>query len=80
MEQPDIFMGFKDEDLREAFDQIKNPLDWKREIDTLVPAEDFYLYNASVIFFTATEVRIVCDEGEMVRIHASGYRSGPCGG
>jgi hypothetical protein len=69
--------------LEEAFDKVKNPVDWKAPIDAVIASSEVALVRAAVLHFTATDIHLLSEESEisggMVHIVADGYRMGPAG-
>lgn len=68
--------------LRQAFDQICNPNDWRAEIDCLVPWEAANVYMQAIQYMTATSAtceRLVRDGATFAHLTSVGYRRGPAG-
>jgi hypothetical protein len=63
--------------LRKAFDLVCDPKDWKEPIHAVIPRKRWEITREAIIFFTATEPWIVSDLGNLLVIHAIGYRRGP---
>lgn len=68
--------------LREIFDAVSDPDDWKGPIRALIPASGHGVVDAAVEFFTATRISVT-DGPEVgtgrILIEADGYRAGPAG-
>ncbi|MCH8996702.1 MAG: hypothetical protein IID48_00360 [Proteobacteria bacterium] len=71
---------FERDELSVAYDRVRDPQDWRARIDSVIPDADFTQAHAAVMYFTATELRIVGrpNPGYM-RVVATGYREGPAG-
>lgn len=76
------YRGYVIADIRKTFDALQNPGDWKDEINAWIPHQLFGLAAVAVEFFTCTELKIVAGPQPLtgkIRVHADGYRMGPCG-
>lgn len=77
--------GFTPDQLREAFDLIHDPDDWRAPIAVTVPGELVTLTVAAIEFFTATDPKVsmipIRDGDLMIRflVESEGYRLGPAG-
>lgn len=92
----DIVVGFTHEELKEAFDKVADPKDWKKPISRVVNAdENIPLIMLAIEFFTATKAEIAGffsaasrstgpfgkpTTKDGIYIKAVGYRNGPAGG
>jgi len=47
--------GFTLRELKEAFDKVADPDDWRAPIDRVVPEVDLEVTKSAIIFYTATE-------------------------
>lgn len=67
--------------LRELFDTVAVPGDWKAPIDKVIDEDMVQLYSEAVKFMTAAPVVIVHEAAlwPMVRLTCIGYRAGPAG-
>ena len=66
------------EELKEYFEKVQNPNDWKAPINALVDPADVDGVTEAVIFYTGT-IPEYKRSGKQVRVTAVGYRMGPCG-
>jgi hypothetical protein len=73
--------GYGEAALRQAFELVQNPDDWKAEISALIPADLVPIVCSAVRFFTATEAttRPADAVPNGVWVEAIGYRMGPAG-
>ena len=65
-------------ELASAFDRVMNPRDWKAPIRCLIPADERYLMEKAIHFFTesAAEFEVAPGAGDLLVVKAPGYRSG----
>ena len=84
--------GYTEEQLQEAFNEVKNKDDWKSAIDTVVldkTDEELKCIQFAVQFYTATECELIdlefteapegCDVRRATKVKSVGYRMGPAG-
>lgn len=74
--RPDaVYSGYTRDELSEAFDQVKNPGDWKLPIDATVPADaDRDCISAAVAFFTGSPAAFAAGpRAGRWRVTAAGY-------
>lgn len=75
-----VYKGFTLEALREAFDHVCDPDDWKAPIDIWLPGDLVPVAVCAIEFYTATSPVITLDTDRMhYRLTAPGYRRGPAG-
>jgi hypothetical protein len=67
--------------LKDAFDKVCDPKDWKAPIYKRIMRRDLDVTLAAIAFFTATSAEVVMDiPGRPdVLIESEGYRNGPAG-
>jgi len=65
--------------LRQAFNAVCDPADWKEPIHAVIARKRWELTREAIVFFTATVPWVVSDLGDLLVIHAVGYRRGPAG-
>jgi hypothetical protein len=66
--------------LRDAFDRVATPEDWRAPICAVVPCYLRDVVRAAVIFYTATVPSFhETAGGRNVQVRAIGYRNGPAG-
>jgi hypothetical protein len=65
--------------LEKYFGKIQNNEHWKNPIDAFCRAEEQYMVEKAIIFFTATTPTFEKMNNEWVRVRAAGYRAGPAG-
>lgn len=71
--------GFTLEQLRSAFDRVKDDSDWKNPIDSFVPADQCKILEHAIPWFTGTHAEFEStDDPDLVRVMAAGYYAGPC--
>lgn len=76
-----LYNGYTYEQLKEAFDAVCDPQDWKAEIGAWVPGELVNVTVEAVKFFTATVPEVGLNMNTMqYAITSVGYRAGPAGG
>ena len=76
----DTYKGFSYEVLKEAFDKVSDPDDWRGPIAARMPGEAVMAVVAAIEFFTATSPKVQLDTSSMQYLVTSeGYRMGPAG-
>ena len=70
--------GFTQDEMREAFEEVQNPNDWRAPIFTVISREQKEVVEAAIEFFTATTPTFA-ERGECLEVRAVGYRNGPAG-
>lgn len=76
----ELYDGYTMDELREAFDAVCDPTDWKGPIAATLPGEAVGLVVAAIKFFTATNPNVGRGVGPMRYVVTSeGYRAGPAG-
>ena len=76
------FMGYPANDLRDAFNVLHDPADWRAPIDVYVDPRSAQFAVASIVFMTATKpikTLVETPNGYRVRVQSEGYRNGPAG-
>ena len=76
--------GYDEATLKEAFDLVSNPDDWRSPFAAWVPANQLSLYGAAVTFYTATSLKVLryrfsSENGREAYVFSAGYRNGPAG-
>jgi len=72
--KPDaVFFNYTQEELRQAFDKIKTPGNWKEPIRATIPAEDYNLAAAAVAYFTGSNLEIEDNTNHQYTVYAAGY-------
>jgi hypothetical protein len=72
--KPDaVFFNYTQEELRQAFDKIKKPGNWKGPIRATIPAEDYNLAAAAVAYFTGSNLEIEDNTNHQYTVYAAGY-------
>ncbi len=73
--------GLRQLHLVRAFDQVRDPRDWKAPIQAVIPATERRLVQKAVIIFTGTwpQFARVPGEPESLIVTAPGYRLGSSG-
>jgi hypothetical protein len=72
--------GFTHRQLSEAFEQVRDPDDWKAPISVSCSGEAVLVVCEAIRYFTATEPRVSLDVQRMrYLIESEGYRNGPAG-
>jgi hypothetical protein len=75
-----MYKGYTVEQLKTAFDAVKDPTDWKAEIAVSVTGESVMPVVAAIEFYTATTPDVRLDVMTMrYYITSIGYRKGPAG-
>jgi hypothetical protein len=75
-----VFHGFQVRALREVFERICDPVDWKAPIHCACTGEALHAVVTAIQYFTATTPAIGLDVETMTYYIASeGYRAGPAG-
>lgn len=66
--------------LKELFDSVADPSDWRNPIDAVINLADFADIAEAVDFYTSTDIESVeLLPGNKCRVTAVGYRNGPAG-
>lgn len=65
------------DELTAAFEKVENAEHWKDPIDCEISRDDLEIVSEAVLYFTATQVEVIEELGDRVRIKAAGYRAGP---
>jgi len=77
----DYYTDEKVAELRDVFDRVCDPVNWKNPIRKWIWEEDFEITREAIMFFTATAPTIKKREprphSRMVYIEAPGYYAGP---
>jgi hypothetical protein len=74
------YKGYHVDDLREVFDTVCDPEDWKAPIAITAIGEHVLPIVTAIEFFTATAPNVSLDTGRMrYLIESKGYRNGPAG-
>ena len=68
-----VFFNYTQEELRQAFDKIKTPGNWKESIRATIPAEDYDLASAAVAYFTGSNLEITANKNNQYTVYAAGY-------
>lgn len=64
----------------EAWQKIRNNIDWRGNIYNIIDAKDFDACNEACVFMTATELQIESHLADnQILVWAVGYRNGPAG-
>ena len=77
-------MAYTTEQLKEAFDKVKDKTDWKNPIKAVIEkTEDMSLIQEAIMYYTATladftKLKKGPNAGKIL-VTADGYRMGPCG-
>lgn len=72
--------GYTVADLRELFDELADPNDWRGPIAATMPGEAVNAAVAAIEYFTATNPTVSLDQRTMRYVVTSeGYRAGPAG-
>lgn len=71
--------GYSHRALKEAFEAVCQPHDWKGPISAIITADKLAITEAAIMFFTATETQGFPLVDGRYRIRARGYRNGPAG-
>jgi len=76
----DEFIDVEREILKEAFDKVADPKDWRNPIGPIrVTADDLPVTIRAIEYFTATNPKIGFIESDEYSIWSEGYRNGPAG-
>ena len=68
-----LYKGYTEAELREAFEQIQDKEDWKNPIKAVIKSYEFSKFEAAVEFFTSSQLEIVERGVNQFRVYASGY-------
>lgn len=75
-----VYKGFTEKELRNAFDKVKDPTDWRNPIYRRVWIKKIDVTVAAIEFFTGAEVKKkLHPSGNDYYVECEGYRNGPCG-
>lgn len=79
-------------ELKEAFDLVKNPVHWKDPIDSVCTTDEVKIIAEAIEYFTATKasfdylgIVMAREQGRfkagdhLMKVRADGYRKGPAG-
>ena len=73
-----MFKGFSINQLKSAFDAIRDPDDWKEPIAAKMHGEFVLMAVAAIQFYTATTPQVQLDTRTMLySVTSEGYRRGP---
>ena len=64
---------YTDNELRTAFDKVKNKNNWKKPINRWIKESDLFVTEDAVIHYTGSVVNVVDEKEGKVKIHAEGY-------
>jgi hypothetical protein len=70
---------FSEEQIKEAFEKVQNPEDWRAPIDAEVSADEEELVIEAIGYYTATQVKSTELANGNIRVESVGYRMGPAG-
>lgn len=75
-----VHRGYNYAQLKQAFDSVSDPQDWKGPIAAVMGGEAVNVVVAAIQFFTATEPKVSYNPktGQFV-VESIGYRAGPAG-
>ena len=74
------YKGYDIEDLKQVFDKVCDPDDWRAPIAVWAAGEAVLPVVAAIEFMTATHPRVQLDSERMrYLIESEGYRNGPAG-
>jgi hypothetical protein len=73
---PGIVTGFRLDQLKEAFERVCDPRNWRAPIRAVIPAVDRLLVEKAVRWYAETEPRFeeVPGDGMLLTVVAPGYR------
>ena len=72
--------GFSDDEIKAAFDLVKNADHWKNPIDAVIDRSSQDVVAVAIAWYTATPAEFEdTDEPDKVRVTAVGYFDGPAG-
>lgn len=75
-----VHNGYTRNQLKEAFDAVSDPKDWKGPIVATMRGEAVLVVVAAIEFYTATTPRVSLDTRTMTYVvESEGYRMGPAG-
>jgi hypothetical protein len=78
--QAESYKGYLVGDLRQVWDAVKDPNDWKAPIACECAGEMVMWVVTAIEYFTATTARVTVDTSTMrYYIYSVGYRQGPAG-
>lgn len=67
------------EQLKQAFNEVKNQTDWKAEIMAIIAPDDFDDINEAVIHFTGEPIEVIevfkAYPEDLLKIYSPGYRA-----
>lgn len=73
------FKTFDLDEIREAFDQVANPADWKAPISAQIKENERMVVAAAIEFYTATIAHFTKAGPNLLNVIAKGYHLGPAG-
>lgn len=75
-----VYAGYTRKQLQDAFEQVRDPNDWKAPIDKVIGMDAAQVTMRAIEFFTATQPMMTyAKRGGKVRVQSIGYRLGPAG-
>jgi len=72
-------MSYSREQLKESFDMVCNPDDWRAPIKKIIPVDDLDVTINAIMFFAGTQVNTRYLKNDLCEVSSVGYRNGPCG-
>ena len=75
----EIYKGFTESELKEAFDSVSNPKDWRAAINAIILRERLEVVVAAIEFYTAAPIEVKKINKTHVQVISVGYRLGPAG-
>lgn len=77
-----VHRGYTQLELLQTFDNICDPIDWKKPIEAIVMGQFLHRVVAAIEFYTATNPTVT-PAGKLnrrvFRVKSEGYRQGPAG-
>lgn len=68
------YAGYSTDQLKMAFDQVKNKSHWKNPVSATIFEDDLNIVSAAVAFYTGSNVEVTRTyKNGKVRIYAAGY-------
>jgi len=74
-----VYGGLTESELRNAFDSVKDPSDWKGPIDRFVDESQLTAVVKAIQYYTGTEPIVAFVKDSLFNVRSIGYRHGPCG-
>ena len=76
--ESNIYSGFKESELRAAFDKVKEPTNWKLPIDAVITKVEVAVVKAAISFYAGGEASFTFLDNTstvngLVRVRAPGY-------